>query len=88
MNIKSFHRFCESISGTELIGRVGPNYGDEKLPNTITSKDTTTIYCDIDDKFYTQDDYNQIYNNYLKKGGSPLFGFNLKNLQLIINFLN
>ena len=88
MIIKNFYTFCESISGTELVGHVGPNYGDQKLPITLTSKDTALIYSEIDDKFYNQEDYQQLYNNYLKNGGSPLFGFNIDNINIILSSQN
>jgi hypothetical protein len=33
---------------------------------------------------YTIDEYNQMYQDYLKKGGSPLDGFSKQNLEKII----
>lgn len=89
MKIKKFKQYSESISGTELIGHMGPNYGEWISPNTISSSDTNLIHSDIDDKFYNEDDYNEIYNEYLKKGGKPIQGgFNRENLNGIIHFLN
>ena len=82
MMIKRFNDFIkEEVSGTELVGPMGPGYGETGLQNkTITSHDTNVIFCDLDSKFYTIDDYNNIYQEYLKKGGKPLDGFSLENI--------
>lgn len=85
--IKKFSEFNESISGTELVGPIGPNYGDTKLKNkTINTGDTGLIFSEITDEIYTQDDYQVIYNEYLKKGGKPLMGFTKENLELVLSF--
>jgi hypothetical protein len=85
--IKKFKEFNESISGTELVGQVGPNYGDTKLQNkTLNQNDTGVIFSEITREFYTWDDYNQLYQNYLKSGGKPLHGFNRENLDIILTF--
>lgn len=88
MKIKNFKDYFESISGIEIIGKIGPNYGEDKLPITLTKKNTEIICSDVDNKFYTYDDYENVYRDYIEKGGSPLFGFNKKNLDFIINYLN
>ncbi len=84
--IKRFKDFInEEISGTELVGPIGPGYGETGLQNkTVNTHDTTVIFCDLDSKFYTIDDYNNIYGEYLKKGGKPLSGFSLENIIEII----
>lgn len=87
MKIKSYTQFIFEASGTELVGPIGPGYGDTSLPNkTISSSDTSVIYSDIDGHIYTMDEYNQIYNDYLKKGGNPLQGFTLDNINTILSF--
>ena len=85
--IKRFNDFIkEEVSGTELVGPMGPGYGETGLQNkTVTSHDTSVIFCDLDSKFYTIDDYNNIYQEYLKKGGKPLDGFSLENIIKIIS---
>lgn len=85
MIIFKFREFNESISGTELIGNIGPNYGDQKLAITLNSGDTTIIYSDITQGFYTMDDYYEIYLKYLKSGGKPLNGFNKNNLEYLLS---
>lgn len=86
--IKKFKEFNESISGTELVGPVGPNYGDTQIKNkTISTNDTSVIYSDLTGEIYTHDDYNSIYQDYLKIGGEPLHGFNPENLNRVISFL-
>ena len=89
MIIKNFKIFCESISGTELIGHMGPNYGDQILPNTITKSDTSVIFSDIDANFYSSDQYDDLYNEYLKSGGNPINDpvFNKENLEEVLAFL-
>ncbi len=88
--IKRFHQFLnEEISGTELVGPVGPGYGETRIQNkTIDSHDTNVIYSDIDCNFYTIDEYNELYNNYLKSGGKPLYGFSKENIDIILSFDN
>lgn len=86
MKIKKYHQFILEITGTELVGPIGPNYGYTGLKNkTISSKHTDVIYSDLDGKIYTIDDYQDLYNNYLKDGGKPLIGFNKNNIDFILN---
>lgn len=89
MRIKKYKEFLkESISGTELIGNMGPGYGDTALQNkTLNYNHIHVILSDIDNNFYTIDDYDQIYNEYLKSGGTPLHGFNKENLENVVLFL-
>ena len=86
--IKKYVDFIkEEISGTELVGNVGPAYGETRLQNkTINSFDTEVIYSEIGDRIYTIDEYNQMYQDYLKSGGSPLDGYNKENLETVIFF--
>ena len=87
--IKSFKQFNEEISGTELVGPIGPAYGETRLQNkTVTFHDTNVILSEIDNGFYTIDEYNNMYSDYLKQGGKPLDGFNRENLDTVISFMN
>jgi len=89
--IKSFKQFIkEEVSGTELIGPVGPAYGETRLQNkTVDFHSTNVILSEIDNKFYTVDEYNTIYSEYLKSGGEPLpEGFNRENLDTVISHMN
>ena len=86
--IKKFKQFNEEISGTELVGPIGPAYGETGLQNkTINSHDTNVIYSEMDSKIYTIDEYNDIYGEYLKFGGSPLDGFTKENIDILLDFL-
>lgn len=87
--IKKFKDFItEAISGTELVGPVGPAYGETRLQNkTLTSLDTDIIYCELDGNIYTRDEYNDIYQEYLKNNGKPLIGFSKENLDIIVDYL-
>lgn len=90
--IKKFKEFInEEVSGTELPtgpgGSFGPGFGETRLQNkTITSHQTNLIEG-IDGNIYTEDDFNDLYNQYLKSGGEPLQGFNKENIDLMLNFL-
>jgi hypothetical protein len=88
--IKSFKQFInEEVSGTELIGPMGPAYGETGLQNkTVTFHDTNVILSELDNRFYTIDEYNNLYSDYLKCGGKPLDGFNRENLDIVISFMN
>lgn len=87
--IKSFKDFNEAISGTELIGNIGPGFPNQKLPNTISQKDTDVIFCDIDSKVYDIYEFQDLYNNYMKSGGNErLDTFSKENLEKIVIFLN
>lgn len=86
--IKKFLDYIKEVSGTEMVGRVGPAYGDvSPKNNTINKHDTNIIFCEQDGRFWTLDIYNDMYNDYLKVGGKPLHGFNIKNIQNILSFL-
>lgn len=87
MKIKKFDDFIsEEISGTELVGPVGPAFGETRLQNkTVDFHDTNVILSEIDNRFYTIDEYNEIYNEYLVKGGKPLSGFNRQNLDIVLS---
>jgi hypothetical protein len=89
--IKTFKQFInEEVSGTELVGPVGPAYGETRLQNkTINFHDTNVILSEVDGQFYTIDEYNDKYQLYLKSGGKPLpDGFNKENLEIVLDFLN
>lgn len=88
--IKKFYQFIkEEVSGTELVGPVGPAFGETRLQNkTINQHDTFVIYSDLDGNFYTIDEYNELYNEYLKSGGGPLDGFSKENLDTILSSIN
>lgn len=86
MIIKKYDKFLE-VNGTELVGQsaMGPAYGDVSVTNkTINANDTQVIYSELTGHIYSMDEYNDMYQNYLKDGGKPLHGFNQENLEIII----
>lgn len=87
--ITNYMEFIKEVSGTELVGPVGPAYGETGIQNkTINTHDTYLIYSDMDGLFYTIDEYDDLYNQYLKSGGTPLQGgFNKENINKILMFL-
>lgn len=87
--IKRWRDFItEEISGTELVGPMGPAYGETRLQNkTVTSHHTSVIHSDINGRFYTEDEYNELYHQYLKSGGKPLSGFSKENIEEMLYFL-
>lgn len=68
--IKKWKEFKESISGTLDLEFREPNYGSTNIPNTLMNQNLEIITSDISGKSYTLDDFNELYNNYLKNGGS------------------
>ena len=85
MKIKGYKQFLEAISGTELVGHMGPNYGEEENSPMKKLGMTDVIYSDIFARIVTYDEYQDLYFNYLKKGGTPLQGFNLENLDKVLD---
>jgi hypothetical protein len=83
--IKRFKDFInEEVSGTELVGYMGPAYGEQDIPNTINKFHNSVLHSKITDKIYSLDEYDDLYNEYLIKGGKPLHGYNNENLDLIL----
>ena len=89
--------FEESISGTETTMPFGPVYGRPNFPYTGSKRDVDTkgsIFRkasnnDLTDDIYTIDDFNDLYQEYLKKGGSPLpDGYSSENLDKVNFFLS
>lgn len=85
MKVLRYRKFLEAISGTELVTPIGPNYPSQKIPLTLSRNQTEVIFSDITSEFYTNDDYQSLYIDYLKRGGSPMFGFNRENLERILS---
>jgi hypothetical protein len=77
MKIKNYKSFLEAISGWELVGHMGPKAGMSDV-----------VYSELFGRMVTLDEYQNLYNDYLKKGGSPLQGFNLENLDKVLGVLN
>jgi hypothetical protein len=88
MIIKKWNKFIEAISGWELVGKhMGPDYPEQVLHNTLSQSDTEMIEG-VDGVIYTYDDYQNLYQDYLKTGGSPITdGFTKSNLDSIISYL-
>lgn len=87
MKIFNFIEFCnEEVGGVELIGHMGPNYGEEDNHKMIGPTPADVLRSDTTGKVYTQDEYQQAYFDYLKKGGTPLHGFNKENLETVLSF--
>jgi hypothetical protein len=87
MKIKNYKSFLEAISGWELVGHMGPNYGEQENSPMKKAGMNDVLYSDAFDRMVTYDDYQNLYNDYLKKGGSPLQGFNLENLDKVLGVL-
>ena len=85
--IKKFQEFNEAISGTFDVMPYGPGFPRPDFPTTLAQSNTTVLFSNITQEFYTENDYQELYQDYLKKGGKPLQGFNLQNLELILSKL-
>ena len=83
--IKKWIEFKESISGTLDLEFREPNYGTTKIPNTLMNKNLEIITSDISGKSYTLDDFNELYDIYLKNGGNPIknISFNKRDIQIL-----
>ena len=84
--IKSYAKFIESVSGT-LAPVNGPGLPRMELRPTLSQSDTTVVFDEPSNKFYTEDEYDEVYREYLEKGGSPLMGgLSKENLDKVLNF--
>ena len=101
MKIKKFNDFInEEVSGTELVGHIGPAYGETGLQNKTISQTNTSLVNvkdgenknsknDLTKDLFFEDDYVQLHNDYLKAGGleSNLTGDYNQDLVIIMDFL-
>lgn len=86
--IKNFTQFVkEAISGTFDMAPLGPNMPRQELKLPAGTLQDQIVWLDGYDKFYTRDDFEELYNEYLKVGGTPLFEFTKQNLEIILQFL-
>lgn len=84
--IKNYKQFLEAVSGTLAPVR-GPGYPEMELRPTISQMDTNVVFDDGTDKIYSEDEYDELYRNYLQNGGVPLMGgLNKENLEKILSF--
>jgi len=98
--IKRWKEFKESISGTELVGKIGPAYGDTVLPNTINRHHTNVNVSpgvvnpnsknDLTSDIFSDDEWEQLLNDYLKAGGNinELTGDRTSDIKFITDFIN
>lgn len=93
MRIMNFKRFNEA-NGVELLN---PGLNGNSLPNFPSTQTgspmsrfgniDTTVIEDKDGNFYTEDDFKDLHNEYLKNGGvEQISDFNKKNLDIILNY--
>jgi hypothetical protein len=88
MKINKWKKFKESISGTTDTMSFGPNYGDQELKNTISTKDTSLIEG-ADGVIYDLYKFQDLYNLYLKFGGKEnLSDFTKDNLDTILQIIS
>lgn len=85
IRIKNFEEFNEAISGTFDIMPYGPGFPRPEFPGTIGKSSTTILFSELTQQFYTDYDYQDLYQDYLKKGGKPLDGFNKQNLDTVLS---
>jgi hypothetical protein len=85
MIIKKFKQWLnEAISGTYDIAPFGPGFPRQELKVT-SGFPNQIIFIEKTGEFYTKDDYDQLYLDYLKIGGKPLDNeFNKENLETVI----
>ena len=66
--IKKFNDYIKEVSGTELVGKMGPGYGDTTNLSKI-DKSKTSVF-EVDGVLLTFDDYQEYVNIFLKSGGN------------------
>jgi hypothetical protein len=86
--ILKYKKFNE-VSGTELIGNMGPGYGDIQPKNNTISTIHTNIYK-TSDKLITWDQYQEYINIFLKNGGliNQLSGDVERDVHLILKVID
>ena len=88
MIIRKWKKFIEAISGTIDTMPFGPNFPRHELRNTISTKDTELIEG-FDGVIYDTYKFQDLYNLYLKSGGSEdLSDFTKENIDKILQFLS
>jgi hypothetical protein len=86
--IKKWKSFIEAISGTFDISPFGPNSPRTELRNTISQKETTVLEGS-DGVYYNLYQFQDLYNQYLSKGGKEdLSEFTKDNIDKILYFLS
>lgn len=86
--IKKWKSFIEAISGTFDISPFGPDSERTELRNTISQKDTTVLEGS-DGVYYNLYQFQDLYNQYLSKGGKEdLSEFTKDNIDKILYFLS
>lgn len=100
--IKKFKQFLsEEVSGTELVGPVGPAYGETRLQNkTVNTRHTSAEFSmglknpnsnnQLTSDIFFDDQYSDVFNNYLKNGGSQseLTDDRGTNMKIMMDFLH
>lgn len=81
----------EAVNGHEVTVPFSPAFDRPPLPK-INKGDMHVILCRLDDKFYHFDEYQNLYNEYLTMGGTPLDGgsggFTEDNLEAVLTLIN
>lgn len=98
--IKKWKEFKEAISGTELVGHVGPAFGNTSIPNTINKHHTNVNLApgvenpnsknDLTSDIFSDDEWEQLLNDFLKAGGqiNELTGNRASDIKFITDFIN
>ena len=84
--LKNWKQYLEAVNGNEFIMPHTPLMPDLDLGTTLTKGDTEVL-SDKNGNFYTYDDFQEIYIQYLKEGGIGHSEFNKENLDIVIDFL-
>lgn len=79
-----FKKHLEAANGTDMIGKyelgVVPH-----VPSSLSAEDTDII-ADTSGNVYSQNEYQDLYFDYLKRGGTPLNGFTQENLLKVLGY--
>jgi hypothetical protein len=99
--IKKWKEFNEEVSGTELVGKIGPGYGDTDLKNNTINKHHTNVNLspgvvnpnsknELTSDIFSDDEWEQLLNDFLKNAGqlSELSGDRASDINYIMTFIN
>lgn len=86
--ILKYLEYISEVSGTELVGAIGPAYGETRIQNKTINKDHTTMTMSkLNNRIYTLDDYNELYNEYIKRIGYIKREFSSENIDFMLSNL-
>ena len=82
-------KLFEELNGVEVPNYAPPMYGIEIERPINKSANTTVLFCEMDNQYYTEYDYQSLYQDYLGDGGQPINNcdnFTEENLNFLVQY--